>query len=593
MVYQVPPEPPHFVDREEPQARVLRLVGERDGRPPGARPLCVAVRGYPGSGKTELAFRLARKVAERYPDGVLYVDLDDVRRDGAVDLADVLGGLLRSLGADWIAPVFGERARQYWSLTRDKRLVIVVDNARYGEEAEALLPASGESLVIVTSHGPLYDLQAGAAVELPLEPLAEADALDLLERVTRDARIAAEPETARELLTLCDGLPAALHVAGGWLRRHQGRALPRLLGRVRAELDEKGIAPVERVWDAAYRELGADAARLYRLLAAFPGPSFTLAAADALLGVGAERAEDAMDELRLAGLLSGAGDDGRERLPQLLRAHAGRKAEADGHADERDAARRRLVRWYLRQAQRADLVAAGPRLKLAVDVPPVPGTHDVLFERADDTGTSAKRRAYQWLEAERHALFGCVRLAYAAAPDGSWGTAEAWALCEPLWTHFLDHPHFADHIDAFRTGVAAAQRDGHVRAVVRMRCQLARPLWEQGEFDAAEREMTQALAAVRAGFGQTAEEQRTEERKLAASAEEFRGMLRAAQGDWETAAGSFAAARTVHEEIENAYGVTLQTYRLGEALAHLGDLEHAAELLARARADFAAGDRAQ
>ncbi|QOV39643.1 hypothetical protein IM697_15355 [Streptomyces ferrugineus] len=592
MVYQIPPEPAHFVDRDGPQDRVLRLVAERQGAGTrsAARPLCVAVSGYGGTGKTELSFRLARRVAEHYPDGVLYVDLDDLRRGGAVEVADVLGDLLRSLGADWIAPVFGERSRQYWSLTHGKRLVVVIDNARSGTlEVEPLLPASGASLVIVTSHGPLYDLQAGAAVELPLAPLTEADALDLLEKVACDARLAAEPDVTRELLELCGGLPAALHVAGRWLRRHPGRPLPRLLSRLTAELNDQGIPMVERVWDAAYRALSDESARFYRLLAGFPGPSLTLAAADALLGRGADAAEDALDELREAGLLTGGEhDDGRVRLPEPLRAHARRRAEADGDPRERASARRRIVRWYLRQAQRADLVAAGPRLAVAARVPHVPGTHDVLFERDGDSGTRAGRRAYQWLEAERHALFECVRIAYAAGVAEDWGTTEAWALCEPLWTHFLDHPHYADHIDAFRTGVAAAQRGGDVRAVVRLRCQLARPLWEQEDFEAAEEQLTAALDAVRAGLGGS-----EQERKLAASATEFHGMLRAARGDWAAAAADFEASGAVHTEIRNAYGVTLQTYRLGEALSHLGQLPRAAELLTRARAEFAAGNRAR
>ncbi|PAZ11068.1 hypothetical protein CLM62_38050, partial [Streptomyces sp. SA15] len=340
MVYQIPPEPAHFVDRDEEQARVLRAIEERR---PGARPLCFAVSGYAGTGKTELAFRLARSVQERYPDGVLYVNLDEVRHeDGGVDVADVLGDLLRALESDWIAPVFRERARQYWSLTHGKRLVVVIDNARFDTEVEPLLPSSGESLAIVTSHGPLYDLQAGAAVDLPLDPLAEAHALELLQRVTRDERLAAEPDETRRLLGLCAGLPAALHVAGRWLRRHPRRPLPRLLRSLTAELHEKGIPMVERVWDAAYRGLSAEAARLYRLLADFPGPSFTPAALDALLGSGAEAAEDALDELREAGLLDDRdSEDGRARLPELLRAHARRRAEADGDEAERDAARRR------------------------------------------------------------------------------------------------------------------------------------------------------------------------------------------------------------------------------------------------------------
>jgi hypothetical protein len=43
------------------------------------------------------------------------------------------------------------------------RLILVLDNARYASEVLPLLPASGGSLVIVTSHGPLRDLEDGAA----------------------------------------------------------------------------------------------------------------------------------------------------------------------------------------------------------------------------------------------------------------------------------------------------------------------------------------------------------------------------------------------------------------------------------------------
>lgn len=589
VVYQVPAEPAHFVDREREQARARQLVMERrpaeDG---GTRPLCLLLRGRAGTGKTELAFRLARALHQHHPDGVLYVDLDDVRRDGAVEVADILGELLRALGAEWIAPVFRERARQYWSLTHGKRLLLVIDNARHGTEVEPLLPASGDSLVIVTSHGPLYDLQAGAATEFPLAPLDPADALELLERVTKDARLAVEPEETRRLLDLCSGLPAALHIAGNWLRRHQEPPLARLLNRLGTELRERGIPVVEQVWDAAYDSLGPAAARLYRLLGHFPGPSFTLAAADVLLGRDLDTTEDALAELRAAGLLDGRGTDGRERLPELLRAHARRRAETYGDQGEREEALRRLVRWYLRQAQRADLTAAGPRLRTAAEAPPVPGTRDVLFEQPGDARGEAAARAYHWLEAERHALFGCVRLAHTVgtAGDTDWGLTEAAALCEPLWTHFLNHPHYGDHIDAFRRGVAAAQQAGDLPLLVRMRCQLARPLWEQGEFEEAERQLTQAWSTVRGAFG-TSEP----ERKLAASTREFLGMLGSARGNWADAAREFEASGAVHQEIDNAYGVTLQRYRLGEALAHLGELERAAELLERSRDEFAADGR--
>jgi tetratricopeptide (TPR) repeat protein len=676
MAYEIPPAPVHFVDREEEQARAVRAVAEWDGRD---RPLCLAFSGFAGLGKTELVFRLARRLGDRYPDGILYVNLDDLRQDGAVDGVDALGELLAGLGVDPALrpPTQRARAKQYWTLTRDRRLLVLIDNARYGSEVVPLLPASGAAAVIVTSHGPLHDLEAGGGLELTLAPLPDERAVELLALTAAsadapDPRLAADPAAAVRLARICSGVPAALHVAGQLLRRHRGRPLGRVLARLGGEL-EKGLPMVERVWDAAYHDLGADARRLYRLLAVLPGGTFTPAAATALLGRGADTGEDALDELRAAGLLDTRDTRGAEerfRLPDLLRAHARRRADAEaratgagaddgdgfgtdafgsegsgaaafgdegfgnegfegggfgewaeapggpaadspGTAGEAAEGAARIVRWYLRQAQRADRLLAGRRMTLAAEEPELPGAPDVMFGAdgsawagsgaADDAvagagggggagpgaaasaggsagagaGAAAKRAAARWLESERHALFGSVATAHGLGLD-----TVAWALCEPLWTHFLDHRHYADVTDAFRTGVAAAQRSGDVRALIRMRCQLARPLWEQGHHDEAAEQIRQALTAC-AALGES-----KEERKLAASTAEFAGMARSARGDWAGAAEQFAASREVHRAIGNDYGVRLQTYRLGEARAALRDWAGAERSLTEARGGF-------
>lgn len=563
MEYQVPPEQPHFIAREPVQSRAVRAVAEWSGE---RRPLCVSLSGLAGVGKTELAFTLARELRGGHGDGVLYVDLDELRRDGVVDLSDILGDLLRMLdvGPDCVGRSFAALSRQYWSLTDGKRLLVILDNARYGSEIVPLLPASGASTVIVASHGPLYDLGDGAALELPLPPLDDGPAMQLLRLIAADERLTAEPDAAAELIRLCSGLPAALHVAGRWMRRHRHRTLARLLVDLKAEFDRKGLPEVERLWDAAYGGLGPDGARLYQLLSDHPMLSFTPDVATALLGRGRDAADEALEELEAAGLLDGRDvldiRDNRRRLPELLRGHALRCAQRDGSEQEQQAARHRLVRWCLRQAQRADALAAGSRLLVTAPVPPLPDAPDVPF--AD------KGEALRWLEAERHLLHRCVRIAHGLGLD-----AEAVGLCEPMWTRFLDHRHATDDIAAFRLGVEAGQRSGDLRALARMRCQLARPLWEQGDVDGAEEELRQAGAAA-AALGDS-----EADRKLRASVEEFCGMLCSVRGDWAGAEVHFEASRQVHVEIGNRYGVLLLTYRLGEAAAALGQPERAAALL--------------
>lgn len=103
---QLPPDTAYFEDRGPERSQVFQVVADRTdmhrtdthGTDTHSGPLVVALSGLGGVGKTTLGFQLARGLLERCPDGVLYVDLDDHRRDGAVDITDALGELLRPLG---------------------------------------------------------------------------------------------------------------------------------------------------------------------------------------------------------------------------------------------------------------------------------------------------------------------------------------------------------------------------------------------------------------------------------------------------------------------------------------------------------------
>ncbi|MFD4240246.1 hypothetical protein ACFWP3_01270 [Streptomyces sp. NPDC058525] len=109
--------------------------------------------------------------------------------------------------------------------------------------------------------------------------------------------------------------------------------------------------------------------------------------------------------------------------------------------------------------------------------------------------------------------------------------------------------------------------------MVRMRCQLARPLWEQGLYEEAAEHLRHALNAAEALGGSVPE------RKLTASTVEFRGLLKAEAGDWTGAAAEFEASKAIHEEIGNEYGVLLQTYLLGRTSLRSGQYQEAVALL--------------
>lgn len=591
MRVELPPEPVYFVNRDDERQRALSAVTGWRNR---SRPLILALSGPAGLGKTELAVLIARTLGDRYPftDGVLSVDLDDFRADGVLDPGDVLCQLLNSLDVapDQILAQFAARCGQYWNRTSDAKLVLLLDNVRYASEVAPLLPASGASVVIVTSHGPLHDLEAGAAVDLVLPSLDERAATELLELIVQDHRLAADPEAARAVIQLCGGLPAALHVAGRWVRGHRLRPLSRLLADLRAELENKGVSGVEGVWDTAYADLSRPAALLYQMLGHHPGETFTLYSAAALSGLGLDDCQDALEELDRGGLLDlrllSVTEAGQMRLPGPLRAHALRRSRRARADEEVAQAQTRLLRWFARQAQLADRFTAGRRLTVVNLLDPVPGVADVPLEdpeRAVDDEARAQHAACaaRWLHEERHVLFACARLAHGRGMD-----TEVVALSEAVWTHALDHPHQSEALEVFRRAVDSAVRHGgNAGWLVRTRCQLARPLWESEELNEAQDQIDSAMSALDLlGNGER-------DRKLAASALEHRGMLKGRRGEWSAALADFTASRDIHRAIPNPYGVLLQTYRMGEASMKSGDLETARRLLAEAHTGFVAQKR--
>ncbi|WP_404869135.1 BTAD domain-containing putative transcriptional regulator [Kitasatospora griseola] len=368
---------------------------------PGPQPRLVTVVGPPGIGKTALAVHWAHTRREHFPDGQLYIDLHGQSAQPALRPAEVLARFLRALGTppDRLPADPDEAAALYRTLLADRRALIVLDNARDPEQVRPLLPGTRGCAVVVTGRHRLTGLVAGdGARRLTLGALDPDEARDLLGSVVGECRTAAEPDAARRLVELCDGLPLAVRAAGadlvardGTIAEHCARlAGDDLLDLLHVEGDPRST--VRAAFDLSYRALPGPARRLYRLLGLLPGPDTTVDGAAALAETDPAEAAALLRTLADAHLLR-EHPAGRYALPGLLRAHARKLTDRQ----EADAARQRLFDRYLTGAGTGDLAAV---VRQACDTG-FPATARRLAERRDAERRDAERADVERPDAAR------------------------------------------------------------------------------------------------------------------------------------------------------------------------------------------------
>lgn len=536
---QFPPPHPIWTNR----SRELALLDELAARTAPTRAL---LTGMGGIGKTELAVRWLASQRERHPDGELYTDLSTLRDQPPSRPHHVLAGWLRALGVapDTLPTDPLELTALFRSITAEKALLVLVDNAISVEQVRPLIPASPDSTIFVTSRRQARGLLLAGFHPVDLDYLTpDAGAALLASLLGRPSD--AETSALRALATRCHGHPLAVAIAGAYLAANPHRCPTDLITHLNTDhgatlalhVDE---ASVGGILDMSYDDLDADTARLYRLLAVHPGAEFTADPLAAALDLPVTDVERGLARLVDAHLVTPIAP-GRYRQHDLPREHAQSLAHRHDGASERRAALRRMIEWYLRRTAAAD-IAINPRSR----------RFSPVYEHLDPEPFADAEHALSWFGVERANVLASQYLADQEGWDGL-----VFQLAEVVWNP-LRPSYFADDlVNTQELGILAAQRCQHVLEAVFL-TRLGFGETNRAHHDAA---ITTCTAAIERAitFGDS---------WVQAAALSTRARAFTAAGKPRAALEDLGSALLLDEQRGDRRSIALRHRRIGQAYAH-------------------------
>jgi tetratricopeptide (TPR) repeat protein len=491
---QLPPSIRYFTGREEILAEMAELLqGPSD---PGAGAPVLAVHGKAGVGKTALGVRFAHEVAPSYPDGQLYMNLRGPDWE-PLDTGVVLAGFLEALGmgSASIPAELEDRARMYQVRLAGLRVLVVLDNAASEAQVRALLPGSPSCAVLITSRRRLSGLIDAHPVALDV--ISEDKGVELLGKIAGEARVAAEPDAAREIVRLCGRMPLALRIIGAKLDAKRHWRLGRMAGQLRDEQRrlqelEIGDQGFQASVNLSYEELDATDRRAFRLLGLARCASFADWLVAPLLEVSVAESEAIIERLVDAQLIETSAEEHTPapyRFHDLIRVFARERLAAEEPVEEQRAAVQRLLGAYLTLAEQA--VRRGDPYALTEGL----DDEDGIRWRPDDPSFTAisTEDPLGWLIEECRPL---ARSVAQANEHEQWRLS--WQIGTLLFTYFDSlRGHWGRWQDTFDQALTGARRDGSrfgQAVLLHARGALFR---EHDRFDEAFGQFSKALALFR------------------------------------------------------------------------------------------------
>ncbi|MGP3962341.1 BTAD domain-containing putative transcriptional regulator [Nonomuraea sp. 3N208] len=552
-----------LVPRQLPPA-VGRLIGRR-AELKQLDELSVAqlilVVGGAGVGKTTLAVHWAHRVAERFPDGQLFLDLRGFDQAQPMSTAEALPRLIQGLG--WPAadiPVeLDAQIGLYRSILAGQRVLVVLDNAAEPDQIRSLIPPETGSRILVTSRDRLSGLVAlESAGRITLDVLDPDAAVDLLADTVGPDRIRREPHAAARLAELCARLPLALRVAGARAVGSPHKTLAQyvaelgdhdLLSQLEVEGDPR--TAVRGAVGRSHEALAPAGRRLFRLIGLVPNTGITVAGAVALSGYSPTHTAQLLDDLARVHLMSAEPD--RYTCHDLLVTYAAERTEAEDPPADRETAINRYLDFYLRT-----IVSAGEHVDVRVvgPAPDGPGTEvtPLSFGNATD--------AENWLDQEWDTIAAMIARAAERGPHPL-----AWRLADALRDVLPWKRPITECLRIAELGLKAARIEQDSMGQGAMLMSIGYVRWRIADLDAAIDAYRQALPFLRrAGW------RAGESAVLRAS-----GVALAQAGAPEQAVNRFRRALAIDRELGNRAGETSSLGNLAALYLDLGRLRDAEE----------------
>jgi predicted ATPase/class 3 adenylate cyclase/DNA-binding CsgD family transcriptional regulator len=325
----------------------------------------VTLTGAGGAGKTRLAVQVAADLAEKYGDGICYVDLAPITHPAVVPVTAARAlGLPDQPGRSTI-----DTLQQH---LRDRHMLLMFDNCEHlldscASLVAALLGAAPRLTVLATSREPL-GVTGEAGWQVPSLSLSD-DAIELFADRARLARtgFVVDDDNVGAVTEICrrlDGMPLAIELAAARVRTlslteivdslHDRFRL--LTGGSRIAVRRQQTLRASVDWSHAL--LTETERVLFRRLAVFLG-GFDLDAAQAVTGADGVERYQVLDQLTLLvdkSLVFAENSSGRTRyrLLETVRQYA---LEKLGESGEADAVRSRHCDYYTSMAALLDAPA--------------------------------------------------------------------------------------------------------------------------------------------------------------------------------------------------------------------------------------------